>query len=508
MSNSSAQRLALIAAVGGWITVLFLLNFIAQINSDISQLESLRLLFSEHTVLWGLIIFPLMASIAAVIFNKNIQDVTQHSLYFETLLEASPIAIVTLDLDHRIIAANPTFERLFGHAQKDIVGLELDSLITTGELNEQARNLTEGALDGKSVFIAAPRMHKDGTLVDVEVHGVPVIVNGAQIGVLGLYHDVSARTKAEAALRESEEKYRNIFESVIDFLYSIDLQGNIIDANPAFEKVTGYDLDSLLTMKIEDLMPTAHKRFFPYYISKVANKGRSNGILHIQSKTGEEKIVEYKNFLIVGPDGPTGVRGSAREITKRVELENQLKQSLDELDALARTDALTGLFNRRGIYEHLESELRRTERQRIPFSIVLIDLDKLKHINDNYGHGMGDEALLAVSQAILKSIRSYDRVGRHGGDEFLLVLPSSTLSQAEMICQRIATAVAETKASQEGISFSISIGVACFFEDEEVNESLDEVIGRADDALYLAKESGGNQVKVSKLDKSKSTSKK
>ncbi len=321
-----------------------------------------------------------------------------------------------------------------------------------------------------------------------------MLVEGKQVGVLGVYHDVTERTQVRHALRQSEEKYRDIFENVKDFLYTHDLEANIIDANPAFVRSFGYEIDELLQMNIKDLMPDDQKRFFPYYLPKVIKEGHAEGVFQVQSKSGKKYVIEYKNSLIMDEQGPVGIRGSARDITQRVEFEEKLKKSMQELDELARTDPLTGLFNRRGIYEQVASEHKRAERNSLPLSIALVDLDDLKNINDNFGHRNGDEALIAVAKSINRAIRLYDHVGRHGGDEFLIVFPGATLDQAKDICSRISKLLMESPSSQEGLFFSASIGLTSFSESPDESESIDDVIVRADDALYLAKEMGAGQV--------------
>ena len=101
---------------------------------------------------------------------------------------------------------------------------------------------------------------------------------------------------------------------------------------------------------------------------------------------------------------------------------------------------------------------------------------------------------MAVAQSINKGIRSYDRVGRHGGDEFLLVLPGASLSQAEKVCARIVTSVAETQSSQKSLSFSVSIGLVSMLGGTQAEENINDLLTRTDDALYIAKKAGGGQV--------------
>jgi diguanylate cyclase (GGDEF)-like protein len=127
----------------------------------------------------------------------------------------------------------------------------------------------------------------------------------------------------------------------------------------------------------------------------------------------------------------------------------------------------------------------------------MIDLDGLKQINDTYGHHAGDDALRTVASSVLKCIRSYDRVGRHGGDEFLIVFPGADLEQTAKVCSRITETVHSTISAEEGLSYSTSIGFATFEEigkEQSEENVLDEVLSNADDALYKAKNAGGGKV--------------
>lgn len=494
MQNSRKLRLALIAAIGGGFFIILLFLSIFRANVASPNLESLIQLLNSQPLLSVLIIGLFLIILLAIRLNRRLDTISQSGQYFEALFHASPVAVVTLDNDHNVIAANPSFEKLFGYKEKNIIGHEFDSLITSDQTRAMAHQLTAEALAGQNVSATAQRKRKDGRMVDVEIVGVPVNVEGKKLGVLGLYHDVTEQTRTRRALRKSEEKYRDIFENVTDYLYTHDLEANITDANQAFAHFSGYEIDELLQMNIRDLMPDDQKRFFPYYLPKVIKKGHSEGIFQVESKSGEIFVIEYKNSLILDEQEPVGIRGSARNITDRIELEKKLKQSMQELEDIARTDPLTGLYNRRGIYEHLASEHKRAQRGNMPLSIALVDLDKLKDINDNFGHIIGDEALNAIASAISKEVRAYDYVGRHGGDEFLIVLPGASTRQAKNICSRISELINATPSSQDDLAFSASIGIAAFFESNEESENLDDVIGRADDALYLAKEMGGGQV--------------
>lgn len=161
-----------------------------------------------------------------------------------------------------------------------------------------------------------------------------------------------------------------------------------------------------------------------------------------------------------------------------------------ELEAQARHDGLTGLFNHRYFYERLEEEFEKTRRKNHPLSVALIDLDHFKKLNDSSGHRVGDQVLQALSVLLRSSVRRTDLAGRVGGDEFALALPETTNDDALMLCRRILQAANKLKVGQQG-GFSLSIGCATSPAD---GETLAELIEHADQALYHSKNLGRGRV--------------
>lgn len=161
----------------------------------------------------------------------------------------------------------------------------------------------------------------------------------------------------------------------------------------------------------------------------------------------------------------------------------------DELAKTSLTDPLTQLHNRRHVYKRLEEELARAARHRTPFAILLVDVDHLKEINDHAGHEAGDRALVCVADALRSTCRSTDFPARYGGDEFVVLLPSTTGTQALGLCERIRIALREC-ASGLPIPLTVSIGVA---EPEGAASSADKLFEAADGALYAAKKAGRNR---------------
>jgi diguanylate cyclase len=169
---------------------------------------------------------------------------------------------------------------------------------------------------------------------------------------------------------------------------------------------------------------------------------------------------------------------------------HELQDAVEELDALARSDALTGLANRRAADERLDYELKRSRRSGAALSLMLVDIDHFKRINDRFGHEQGDVALQAVANTMATSLRGMDLVARFGGEEFLVLLPDTDTSQALCVAEKLRAAIAALELPLIG-RITASFGVASLTEPET---SASELIRRADIALYAAKGAGRNRV--------------
>ncbi|MCC6199657.1 MAG: diguanylate cyclase [Moraxellaceae bacterium] len=174
---------------------------------------------------------------------------------------------------------------------------------------------------------------------------------------------------------------------------------------------------------------------------------------------------------------------------------NWWRQRENTIRIMSLTDALTGINNRRSIIDMLEKEIARTHRHGPPLCTVLLDLDHFKHVNDTWGHPMGDRVLNETATVLQQTVRQCDAVGRYGGEEFMLLLPDTTLQGAEALVERCRARLASmeiTSDSGERIPISGSFGMVCnqYF----LAASTEALIKEADDALYQAKEGGRNRV--------------
>lgn len=184
-----------------------------------------------------------------------------------------------------------------------------------------------------------------------------------------------------------------------------------------------------------------------------------------------------------------------RSRKEKERLELLVRERTHEIELLSKTDSLTGLWNRRYLEEMLELEFERARRSNFDFSIMVIDLDYFKRINDSYGHMAGDEVLREISSRISKSIRKTDFVARYGGEEIVVILPQTNIKIAQEIANKILKVVSEKAVEFESLSIDIttSIGISSLRDEHNGHQMI---FAEADEALYSAKENGRNRMEV------------
>jgi len=270
-----------------------------------------------------------------------------------------------------------------------------------------------------------------------------------------------------------------VIRNLEDGIVVIDKSDILIDVNPVSVKLLEIDGEKALGLPIDD----AFSRM-PALLGFIGSTdSRSEMVIG-------ERIVESRKTSIMSKRGR--LRGHIvllTDITDRKRIEEALKESQEMYRTLATTDMLTGVLNRYSLDQLLERETERSRRYREPLSVIMFDLDDLKKINDTHGHHAGDTALKALSFQILSKIRKSDSLGRWGGDEFLIVAPSTDLDGALEMAEKLRTEI--DSGEFEAIDkLSISMGVSSL----EVGEKdYDGLLRRVDRALYESKRRGKNR---------------
>jgi len=172
-------------------------------------------------------------------------------------------------------------------------------------------------------------------------------------------------------------------------------------------------------------------------------------------------------------------------------LNDELAKANRELEQLAAYDSLSGLLNRRSLFTRMEIEIERCIRLETPMAGLMIDIDRFKSINDNFGHPCGDVVIREIGSRLSRGLRKYDYAGRYGGEEFFIILSNTSESQTQGISERFRRDIEETEIMcSESLHITVSVGASCY----RPGETREEWIDRTDRAMYLAKQSGRNRV--------------
>ncbi|MCL5771419.1 MAG: diguanylate cyclase [Actinobacteria bacterium] len=285
--------------------------------------------------------------------------------------------------------------------------------------------------------------------------------------IVAIYNDLTEIIIKEEKLKESEEKYRSLFERSIDGIYQSTINGKYIDANPALVKMLGYKNKEEL-MKVD--IPS--QLYFAKNDRPEINERDKTFCTKLKKKNGTVIDVEISSRVVREDDKPLFYEGIVRDITERKKNEEQLK-------FLSYHDKLTGLYNR----AYLEEELKRLDVERqLPLSIVMADINGLKLVNDTFGHKEGDLLLYNVAKIFKNAFRKEDIISRYGGDEFVILLPKTSETEIINILNRIEKE--RLKFSEQKIPISISIGSATKYNKER---DIKDVINEAEELMYKKK---------------------
>jgi len=288
------------------------------------------------------------------------------------------------------------------------------------------------------------------------------------------------------ALNEIEHRYRNLQENLPVGIYRGTENGLLQTANSALIRMMGFDsFEELQNAHLKDVW------VFPEQRTRMIEHLRKEGAVlnyevHLRRKNGDELIAAFDAQGTFDADGRLVYFDTiVQDITRRI-------QAITELERLARTDSLTGLFNRQYLMEKFEEEMARAGRYNRPLTAMLIDLDHFKTVNDTHGHLTGDAVLVSAVSAITGILRETDFAGRYGGEEFCVVMPETGIQGAFELAERLRKVMEETDHVLPGgitLRITCSIGVA-----EASSASVEATIALADSALYSAKRLGRNCV--------------
>lgn len=411
----------------------------------------------------------------------------KYRMLFENAAES--IAVVA---DGRVVLANPIFERICRAAGASASETPFLELFREKD-REVAAGLCDALLDGKpqenQVML---RVNGPEGIIWLEAKGVAIDWDGRKALIFFLM-DATRRKRAETALYVSEEKYRLMAENAQDVIWVLDLTtGCFTYVSPSVYTLRGVTAEEALREHIADSMPQESYARFDAYLGERIREFEAdpmsvkNDMVEVDQykKDGSVACAEVSIKLRNNAYGGLEAVGISRDISKRKSSERQILY-------LNQHDPLTDLYNRRFYTEQLE-ELN-TQSQ-MPLSLVLIDVNGMKLMNDAFGHLVGDQLLTSFAQVLKASLRASDIAARFGGDEFVLLLPRTNLKAAGRIVGRIKAALALK--SVEQVTITASFGVATKLT---VEEDMSEVYRAAEDNMYREKLAASRQMKAGML---------
>jgi diguanylate cyclase (GGDEF)-like protein/PAS domain S-box-containing protein len=425
-----------------------------------------------------------------------------------SLVDLIPVGVIVLNANRQILDINPAARHQFGLSE-DIVGKYLDDVLahllpgikSQIDFSKKHQQIQMRLENGKVKFLELSLLalkgnfdHFDGTLVMIQ--------------------DITDRKNKEMRLLQLTQGIEQSPTSVV----ITSLNGQIEYVNPIFTQLTGYTPEEAIgrNANIVSSGLTSKDIYNEMWQTIVSGQPWQGEFLN-RKKNGElywEKAViapikdlsgKVVNYIAIKEDITD--QKAAEEALRRSESElrfanTELEQRLRKIEALeaelreqAIRDPLTGLFNRRYFNESIEREIARSQRAGEPLSIILVDVDHFKEINDTYGHQVGDAFLVIVANRLQNNSRRSDIITRYGGEEFLLVLPNISIQVAARRADELRQSIANASLAHLGVEIrtTISGGVACF---PLAGTTAVELLRAADEALYVSKNLGRNRITV------------
>ncbi len=426
--------------------------------------------------------------------------------HFKELLDHAPAGVVKADREGVIQYVNNAMEKLTGFKKEYVLGKKHVELFYEGGI-EKAREIMRimRSIDFGGI----------GSIIDYKINlftrykeKVPVALygrilydfNDEEVGSIGFLFDIRERLKMEEELRKSKEQYQDLIEKAGEGIY-IRQDHKFVYFNKKFKEMLGYtDDDEIRELPIFQVID--EKAF--EHCSKIYEqilKGKKVTLPYesiFRRKDGTSINVEITINPIEYNNKPA-VQGFVRDITDKKKLEQKLIEMNKKLLELSIRDELTGLFNYRYFIDKLHEKYIESQRYNIPLSLLVIDIDDFKKINDTYGHLAGDFILKEISIILKSNVREIDTVARYGGEEFVILLPYITIENAAKIAKRICNEISNHHFIYDSkiIHVTVSIGISSF--DKEVVNNEHDLIKLADDAMYQVKNSGKNNIRCCAL---------
>jgi len=446
-----------------------------------------------------LLLIWLITTINIVILHRTIKRKIAKQLTsgrnWQTLIELADsfedIGIIIQRDGQYLYANKPLLKRLGMSSAEEIIGMRTVQHVTP-EIRENVFKEFEKLLKYGGNYHPEVLFHKDflGRDIYEDSRSIAIEYQGRP-AILSVSLDVTVKKKTELALLASEERFRQFYEESPLPYQSLNSDGVIIAINPAWQEMLGFTAQQVLQKPFSDFLHSNSLASFLKHFTDFKKQGRITGVRYqMLNREGQVLEVEFNGRIGYDLHGNFKQTHSVlQNISQRVLMEEELKR-------LATTDDLTGLNNHRAFYTLAQRASIACLRYQHSLSVMMLDIDHFKLVNDRYGHQIGDQVLTTVAEIILQTIREVDVAGRIGGEEFAIILPETGLVDAAEVAERIRASVQtnqQVSAGESPIPVTISIGVAM---SSTPSDDIEQLLNTADQLLYNAKANGRNRVEV------------
>jgi diguanylate cyclase (GGDEF)-like protein/PAS domain S-box-containing protein len=375
--------------------------------------------------------------------------------------------------DRKILEASTAALEAYEYSMEELKSMTIDDLNEAG-LQEQIVPRTDRSFANTVVFETIHRK-KDGRTFPVEISSQGAVLGKDRI-LLSIVRDLSRDKEFEECRREDENNLRALLNAVTESLLLADVEGTVLAANETFAKRMGIGPDNIIGQNIYNLLPPdiADER------RKQVEESVRSGLPVRFEDVINKRFIDHVVYPVSDDSGKVArLAFFGADITQRREMEKKL-------EAMALTDQLTDLYNRRGFFTLATREVKRAERSRQGLLLFFADLDGLKDINDRLGHEEGDHALIAAAKILTRTFRVSDIISRIGGDEFAILVIDADEAMMEKLLLRFYRLINNYNA-RKAASFKLAISIGYAFYDPLKPTTLDEMISTADAMMYKMK---------------------
>jgi diguanylate cyclase (GGDEF)-like protein/PAS domain S-box-containing protein len=475
-------------------------------------------------------------------------DLQEQTVHLNSLIENSPFGIVVLDQQGWVELTNGAFDKLFRFDPRELAGGDLSRILVPDDSWTESMLSIEKIIAGETLHTTARRRRKDGHILDLEVHAVPLLVDGRVRGSYMIYKDISEQIRASQAERQHAEVLNQLVaelqlrtqqmtllsemgdlleccattqeacavvaqsvqkllpEAVSGTLYLFKSSRNLVEAailwGSASASAALFSPDACWSLRRGqahwnelgggiNCSHLAEGSSHKCLCVPMVGQGDTLGVLHLEFPGDIETRTDSAS-----ENPQDSQQRVATTVAAQIALSLASLRLRETLRDQSIRDPLTGLFNRRFMEESLDREMQRAVRKNHPVSVLFIDLDHFKRFNDSFGHDAGDLVLRSIADLFRKVFRVDDVICRYGGEEFGIILPESSAENAAIRANALRKEIKKLEIQYKNHTLgtiTLSIGVACFPEHGRTSE---ELLKAADQCLYQSKAGGRDLVTV------------